>query len=167
MRDVYLLLSDPKVLGESQDGKHINWIEIENFDHAIHQGVSATASTAGGHPIGRATHDAITIEKAIDMSSPVLKQYCSGGQTFKTSKFEFFRADGEGQRVKLYEINLRNVVITDIIYSTGGDGLIRERISMVYSAIEWKYTKQKIAGNQEGNTGGAWNLNRNSTEYSA
>jgi type VI secretion system secreted protein Hcp len=42
----------------------------------------------------------ITFTKHADLSSPILLQTCAMGKTLPKAKFEFFRADGSGERVK-------------------------------------------------------------------
>ena len=44
--DVYIKIEG--IEGESNDAKHIGWIEVTSFGLAISQDISATASSAGG-----------------------------------------------------------------------------------------------------------------------
>ncbi len=48
----------------------------------------------------------VSLCKLADRSSPILAQTCAAGKTIPEVKFEFFRADGSGTRVKYIEIDL-------------------------------------------------------------
>jgi len=141
--DVYLQIDGIK--GESQDDKHKDWIEVMGVHWSIHQPRSATASTGGGHT-----------------SSPILAQTCASGKTIPKAKLEFFRADGNGDRVKYFEVELENVLIGMVTPHMGGDeSFLAENVNLKYSKIKWKYTQQKISGGSGGNTAGGWDLATN------
>ncbi|MFP3244264.1 MAG: type VI secretion system tube protein Hcp, partial [Paraburkholderia sp.] len=46
-----------------------------------------------------------------------------------------------------------------------GISLPNEQFSLKYAAVQWKYTQQKIGGNQGGNAQGAWSLTKNDKTY--
>ena len=96
--DVYLQIDGIK--GESTDDKHKDWIECKSVSWSVEQPKSATASTGGGHTAERCEHKDIVISKLADLASPVLLQTCSAGKTIPKARFEFMRADGQGERVK-------------------------------------------------------------------
>jgi len=106
--DVYLQIDGIK--GESNDDKHKEWIECQSVQWGVLQPKSATASTGGGHTAERCEHEDIVLAKLADLSSPILLQACSSGKTIARAKFEFMRADGQGERVKYFEIELKNVL---------------------------------------------------------
>ncbi|MDR0587769.1 MAG: type VI secretion system tube protein Hcp [Burkholderiales bacterium] len=165
MKDIYVKFTTPNVEGESQDKDHAGWIEVSTWSQRIIQPRSKTASTAGGHSSERAEHAPIVITKEEDVTSPLLYQYASGGQTFDEVVIEFYRADGEGNRVKYKEVKLKHAMIQEI-YSTAGEGALpTDVIAIKYAAIQWTHTKQKIGGNQSGKTQGAWSLTKNDKTY--
>ncbi|MBW8898599.1 MAG: type VI secretion system tube protein Hcp, partial [Massilia sp.] len=100
--DVYLQIDGIK--GESQDDKHKDWIEVTGVHWGVFQPRSATSSTAGGHTAERAELDDISFTKLV-------AQTCAMGKIIPKAKFEFFRADGDGSRVKYFDIELENVLI--------------------------------------------------------
>ena len=83
------------------------------------------------------------------------------GKTIPKAKFEFFRADGQGDRVKYYEVELDNVVIGDIAQSVSTAIGMVDQIGMKFSKVKWRYTQQRIAGGAGGNTAGGWDLATN------
>lgn len=156
--DAYLRFDGIK--GESQDYGHKEWIEISGVRWAIQQPKSATASTAGGHTAERAELSEVSFEKLCDLSSPILMQTCAMGKTIPKATFEFMRADGDGNPIKYFEIELENVLIGTISPILGA-GLLQESIGLKFSQVRWRYTQQRIAGSSAGNTAGGWNLAMN------
>lgn len=158
--DVYLQIDGIK--GESQDEKHKDWIEVTGVHWGVHQPRSATASTGGGHTAERVEMSDISFSKLADLSSPILAQTCAAGKTIPKAKFEFFRADGNGERVKYFEIELDNVLVGMVKPHMGGDeSFLTENVNLKYSKVKWKYTQQKIGGGSGGNTAGGWDLATN------
>jgi len=157
--DVYLQIEGIK--GESQDDKHKQWIECESVHWGINQPRSATASTAGGHTAERVEFEDITLTKLVDLSSPILAQYCAMGKTIPKAKFEFMRADGSGTPISYFEIACTNVIIGAIHPSIEKGGLLREQVCLKFSKVNLKYTQQKIGGGAGGSTIGGWDLAAN------
>lgn len=156
--DAYLQLDGIK--GESADGEHKGWIECESVNWHITQPKSATASTAGGHTAERAELSDVTIEKICDLASPLLAQYCAMGRTIPKARLEIFRADGDGIRVKYYEVELDNVIVGHVAQAVSAGGMT-DSIGLKYSRVKWKYCLQRIAGGAGGNTAGGWDLATN------
>jgi len=157
--DVYLQIDGIK--GESADDKHKDWIECKSVNWGVTQPKSATASTGGGHTAERCEHKEIELVKLADLSSPMLLQTCSSGKTIPKAKFEFMRADGQGERVKYFEIELENVLIGAVSPMVGEGDFLHEQVGLKFSKVKWKYTQQKIGGGAGGNTSGGWDLATN------
>lgn len=157
--DIYLQIDGIK--GESTDDKHPGWIECQSVNWGINQPRSATASTGGGHTAERAEMLDITFAKMADLSTPLLLQHCAMGKTIPKAKFEFMRADGQGTRIKYFEIELENVLIGAIHPSVATDAFLSEHVNLKFSMVKWKYTQQKISGGTGGSTAGGWDLATN------
>lgn len=156
--DAYVQIDGIK--GESADSAHVGWIECDKVNWSITQPRSATASTAGGHTAERAELSDITFDKICDISSPVLAQYCASGRTIPKVRIELFRADGDGHRVKYYEIELEHVIIAHIAQGVSAGGMM-DHVGLKYAKVKWRYTQQRIAGGSGGNTAGGWDLTTN------
>lgn len=159
--DVYLQIDGIK--GESADTTHKDWIECKSVNWHVLQPKSATASTGGGHTAERTEHKDIVLTKLADLATPLLLQNCSSGKTIPKAKFEFLRADGQGDRVKYFEIELENVLISSVAPAVEQGDILTEQVSIKYSQVKWKYTQQKVGGGTGGNTSGGWNLSTNKT----
>jgi type VI secretion system secreted protein Hcp len=157
--DAYLQIDGIK--GESADSRHQGWIEITDVQFGVTQPRSATASTGGGHTAERAELSDVTFTKLADISSPILFQTCAMGKTIPKAKIEFMRADGNGEPIKYFELELENVLIGQVRPDQGPDNMLYETVQLKYSKIKLKYTQQKIAGGAAGNTTGGWDLAAN------
>ena len=157
--DVYLQIDGIK--GESMDDKHKDWIECIAVNWGVSQPRSATASTGGGHTAERCEHQEITLNKLADLASPILLQTCSAGKTIPKARLEFMRADGQGERIKYFEIQLENVLIGAVRPDVKEGAIIQEMVQLKFSKILWKYTQQKVTGGAGGNTSGGWDLATN------
>ncbi|NYI02002.1 Hcp family type VI secretion system effector [Cupriavidus plantarum] len=165
MKDIYVKFGNPAIKGESADKDHKDWIEVLSWSHSIKQPRSATASTAGGHTAERCEHGEMVFTKDMDVVSPLLYQHASGGTTFDEVTIDFMRADGEGKRVKYLEVKLKNAILGAVDAKVATEGLPTDVFSLKYAAVQWKYTQQKIGGNQGGNSQGAWSLTKNDKTY--
>jgi len=157
--DVYLYIDGIK--GESADDRHKDWIECKSVSWGVEQPKSATSSTSGGHTAERCEHQDIMITKLADLASPILLQTCSAGRTIPKAKFEFMRADAQGERVKYYEIEIENVLVGAISPAVEEGEILAESVALKFSKIRWRYTQQKITGGAGGNTSGGWDLAAN------
>ena len=162
MKDIYLKFEGATELqGDSTDAKHANEIEIASFQHSLSQPKSSSASSAGGHTAERTEHKDIVVSKLADLATPILLQTCSSGKTIPKAKFEFMRADGQGERVKYFEIELENVLVSSIKPAVKEGDFMHEAVGLKFSKVKWKYTQQKIGGGDGGNTSGGWDLATN------
>jgi type VI secretion system secreted protein Hcp len=161
MLDAYLQLGDIK--GESQDDKHKNWVEVHNVTWGVTQPRATAVSTAGGHTSGKAEVHEVSFDKLADIASPVLFQTCAMGKTLPKAKFEFFRADGNGVRIKYFEIDLENVMLSSVLPTSGNGGIITETVHLASSKFKCTYTQQRIGGGTGGSTAGGWDSTSNTT----
>jgi len=157
--DVYLYIDGIK--GESADDRHKDWIECKAVSWGVEQPRSATASTGGGHTAERCEHRDIVVSKLADLASPILLQTCAAGRTIPKARFEFMRADAQGERVKYFEIEIDNVLIGAVHPAVEEGDILTEEVGFKFSRVRWKYTQQKISGGAGGNTSGGWDLASN------
>jgi len=70
------------------------------------------------------------------------------------------RADGNGNPIGYFEIELENVLIGAITPGVEAGSILGEHVSLKFSKVKWKYTQQKIGGGG-GSTVGGWDLAAN------
>ncbi|XYJ12060.1 Hcp family type VI secretion system effector [Telluria sp. B2] len=157
--DVYLQIDGIK--GESTDDKHKDWIECLSVHWGIVQPRNSSSSSSGGHTTERAELTDIQISKLADLSSPILMQTCAAGKTIPKAKLEFMRADGQGERVKYFEIELENILIGHVAPGIDPGEILNERVGLKFSKVKWKYTQQKVSGGSGGSTAGGWDCATN------
>lgn len=132
--DVYMQIDGIK--DGSQDNKPKDWIECASVHWGITQPRSATASTSGGHTAERAELQDISLTKASDLSSPILMQHCAMGKTIPKAKFEFMRADGQGNPIKYFEIELESVIIGAIYPGIETGSFLGEHVCLKFSKVK-------------------------------
>lgn len=165
MKDIYIKFNGNfKIDGETRDGEHAKWLEVESWSHMIRQPKSATASSAGGHTAERCEHGDMIFVKDLDLTSPKLWEACSAGHTFKEVTIDFMRADG-AKRVKYLEIKLMHVLISSVSPTVAGEGIPTETFSLTYAAVQWNYIAQAIEGGQKGTMSGAYSLSKNTNKF--
>lgn len=158
--DVYLQIDGIK--GESQDAAHQGWIEVVQAQWGVTQPIlNSSGSSTGGRTTGRSEYRTLSLAKLADLASPMLMQHCSNGKTIPKAKLEMMRADGDGNRVKYYEVELENVLIANMEQMVAEGSILRDHISLHFTKVKWKYSQQKIGGGMGGSTAGGWDLSCN------
>jgi type VI secretion system secreted protein Hcp len=71
------------------------------------------------------------------------------------------RADGNGDRVKYFEVQLENVLIGDVSPAVSEGDFMQENLGLKFSKVKYMYTQQKVGGGAGGNTSGGWDLASN------
>lgn len=167
MKDIYVQFRGKyKVEGESRDSEHVDWLEVNSWDHDIRQPKSASASSVGGHTSERCEHADMTFVKDLDSTSPKLWEACSAGHTFDEVQVDFYRANGD-KRVKYLEIKLKHALVSHVTPSVAGEGIPSEAFGLKYAAVEWIYTQQSIDGSTKGSVTKKWSLSNNTASYAA
>lgn len=144
--DIFLKLAG--VAGESQDKKHPDEIDVLAWSWGMSQ--SGTMHTLGGGGAGKVTVSDLSITKYVDKSSPVLMQYCSGGEQFKEGLLTVRKAGGK-EPLEYLKIKMTEVIVTS--YSTGGSGgqdMLTENVSLNFAEVDVEYQPQKQDGSKLG-----------------
>jgi type VI secretion system secreted protein Hcp len=99
----------------------------------------------------------------IERRGPYRRTVRDDRKTLPKAKFEFFRADGGGERVKYFEIELENVLVGHVEPDLHPGDILAEHVGLKFSKATWRYTQQRIGGGAMGSTVGSWNLATNRT----
>lgn len=156
--DVYLKIEG--IPGESTDGEHKDWIELNSFHFDVTQKAVLAPSSANGWTTGRAEFGDVIVTKYPDKATPKLLAACSSGEPVKEATVACYRAGGSS-RVKYQEYKLTSCVITR--FSPIGSGsLLLEEVSIRYAKIASTYIQQKRGdGSGGGQITGGWDLGQN------
>ncbi|MBD3347074.1 MAG: type VI secretion system tube protein Hcp [Chitinivibrionales bacterium] len=117
-------------------------IEVHEFHHEVR--IPTDPDT--GKLTGTRKHEAITLVKAYDASSPYLYKAVCEGQTFTQVELKWFRIDDTGTETEYFNHLLEDVKICSvqpIMYNvkdpTKERYLHLEKVSMRYQKITWTY----------------------------
>lgn len=119
----YLKLGDIK--GESTDARHKDWIDIVSVSEGVDQAAAAGAGSA--RATGRATLRPIVVTKAVDGTSPALREAVATGKVFKDATVEYGRLT----------LVLKDVRIVSAGSASGSSGLVEE-ITLSATSAEWQ-----------------------------
>jgi len=116
----YLKLGDIK--GESADARHKDWIEIESFSEGVDQS-AASVSAGAARAAGKATLRPVTITKAVDGTTPALREAVLTGKAIKDATIEYGRL---------------TLVLKDVrVLSAASDGQTEE-VTLQATQMEWQ-----------------------------
>jgi type VI secretion system secreted protein Hcp len=139
------------VPGESTDSQHLNWIDINSFNHGI------SNFRIEGRTNSAPTHVQIRITKPLDKSSPTLAKSCASGKHFPLVKLEFI--NGTNAQAPFYQIGLSNAFVTNLQQSDSpGSDARTEILTFAYERIDWTYTQFGGKGVPLGDIKTFWDL---------
>jgi type VI secretion system secreted protein Hcp len=130
------------IKGEAEDDKHKEWVEVLSWSHGFSQPASPIRSSTGS-TIERANHSDFSITKYLDSATDDLLKACWSGDQFKSVDLECFRADGDNAPIKYLEVNMEDVIVSNVNLSGGGGDIPIENISLGYSKVTYKYDSKK------------------------
>ena len=117
-------------------------VEVIAFDHQVR--IPTDADT--GRLTGTRKHEAITLVKAYDASSPYLYKAVCEGQTFTEVEIKWFRIDDTGTETEYFNHKLEGVKVGSvkpIMYNVKDPSKERyehlEEVQMRYQKIIWTY----------------------------
>lgn len=143
--------------GESADGAHKNWIEIDSYSWGeTNRGALATG---GGGGAGKVYMQDFHFMKKLDKASPVLMKACAQGEHFKMATLVAIK-EGQG-RQEFLKVTLTDVLISS--YRTGGSsGAVPvDQFSMNFAKIEYEYMPMNPDGSLGDAVKASWDLKTN------
>jgi type VI secretion system secreted protein Hcp len=159
----YLRLNTDKLVkikgGATQKG-HEGDITVISLDHSI----TSPRDIATGQATGKRQHSPLSILKEADAATPLLNKMIVENILIKTAEFFFYGPAQQGrlssslagQDKNVYTIILQNAFISKVEFAmqnnreTEGDFVpLKERISIVYEKIEWKWAEGGISALDE------------------
>jgi type VI secretion system secreted protein Hcp len=157
MADIFLKLGD--IDGESTDGKHPNWIEIDAYSFGIVQGGSALTL-----PAERPTLQDVAVVKVLDKSTPLLFLKCATGEHIPDGTLTVRKAGGSQQ--DFFIIKMSDLIVSGVSPNLSSSGepeaepTSTESVSFNFSKIELTFVFQDAAGGTTEFKSG-WDLKKN------
>ncbi|MBN3815718.1 type VI secretion system tube protein Hcp [Paraburkholderia sp. Se-20369] len=146
-QDIFLKIDG--INGESQDDKHKDEIEVQNWEWEITQESTMHAGSGGG--AGKATVKDLTFEHAIDRASPNLMKYALSGKHIDQAVLVMRKAGGNP--LEYLKLTMSDVLVTRV--KPGGSKSdaerSREKVSLSFAKVKQEYVVQ----NAQGGSGGA------------
>ncbi|TVQ33628.1 MAG: type VI secretion system tube protein Hcp [Phycisphaeraceae bacterium] len=100
-----------------------------------------------GQPTGNRTHHPIVFSKHVDLSSPLLWEAMTRGETLQKVQFDFYMINKNGENERIYSITLEDAIIVemqsekaDTAQATGTQAEdMREQLHFTYRTITWEH----------------------------
>jgi len=138
-----------KILGESEDFKHPNEIEISGWSTSFEQ-PAAQAKTATGPSVERCKPEPIAVNKIMDKATPMLLKRIWSGQIIPEGLITCYRADEQGKPVLYLTITMKHILVTTYSLSGAEGDLPQEEVGLSCGYMQFDYNQQKKIGGAEG-----------------
>jgi len=153
--DYYLKLDG--IAGETTIGSTKEAVAIRSFQLGI-ENPSSIGSKTGGAGAGKATFQTLTIEKAVDSTSPMFMQRVAMGQHFTGMEIVARKSGAGGPAATYMRWAFQPVFVTKQEHTgSTGDDAPTEKLTFVFGAMQQNYTKQGQDGKTTGNVIKVWN----------
>ena len=124
--------------GESTVFGFDSWIDIGSFSLGCTMEVDQEARTgSGGGTSGSGDPEDLSLDKKMDVATPVLLSCCATGAIIPRGKL--MQINDVGKRVIVSEYAIGNSIITNVNLSASGSGIPEESLSINYGSITWRY----------------------------
>ncbi|MEZ7985394.1 MAG: type VI secretion system tube protein Hcp [Pseudomonadales bacterium] len=156
-------LNIPGVPGESTSQAHQNQIDVLSWGWQISRPAPDMSTGGGG---GSPAFYPVTIQKRVDIATPILMMKTLTGEIIDTVELSISRAPAGGPGAEYISIEMNGVTITSVETnsSADSDSPVFESITLVYRSICFTY----LPMNADGTTGSpmetCWNLVTNTPE---
>lgn len=150
--DAYLKIDDIK--GEAKDDKHKDEIDLLSWGFGISFSHDATGPMGRG---GRSEFGDLSVTKTVDLASPKLYQYCSGGKPIEKATLTLQTQTGS-DKIDFMKVEMEDCRVTSV--SPGGAGdMPTEALSISYGTVKWTYEAiDPETGAKKGSEAAGWNV---------
>ncbi len=129
-----------KADGESiQKGKE-KWVELQGWDWEVEADTSWTKG--GGASVGKPNPGTINFQHLFDASSTVLLGYICTGKPFPKVQLEMMKTTGKGSPETYFTMSMEGVFITKVSNSGTEDGIVMQKVEMVFRTVKIEYKQQ-------------------------
>ncbi len=127
--------------GESNLKGKEKWIEIQGWDWEVESETSWTKG--GGASVGKPNPGKLNFEHRFDTSSTAFLGYICTGKAFPKAQLEMTKASSiNGIPQTYFTMAMEGIYITKVSNSGTEDGLIAQKIEMVFKTVRIDYRAQ-------------------------
>ncbi len=138
----YMWINNGDIKGGCTVGGREGSIEVLEFHHEVR--IPTDPDT--GQLTGTRKHEAFTIVKSYDQSSPLLYKAVCEGLTYDTVRLDWYKIDDEGAEILYFKHLLEGVKVCSVkpfMYNVKAKEFERfvhmEEVSLRYGKITWEY----------------------------
>jgi type VI secretion system secreted protein Hcp len=146
--DIFLTIKGPDIVGESQDDKHKDQMEILSFSWGVQNiGTSGTGTGAGG---GASKPNDVVVTKYVDKASNVLMQGCSAGTHYTSAQLSVRKAGGDPLDYLVFDLGAP-VFLSGYSVGGAGEGVVPvETVTINFASMNLTYNPQAPTGGTAG-----------------
>ena len=147
--------------GESADGQHKGWSDIQTFTWAAAQ--PAAMANGGGGNAGKANFADLVVTAYMDKATPAILKYCASGK--HVPKVEISSCKTGGDQIEFSRLTLEEVVVT-LAKIEGPDAEDEpNRLVMRYgfqaARVKKQYWEQTASGGKGAEVTMGWDIKKN------
>jgi type VI secretion system secreted protein Hcp len=142
---MFIVFKKPDIKGESEDSNNKDAIDVLSWSHSFNQPTSPTRTTGSAGTVEQANHSDFSFTKYLDAATDDLLKFCWSGKQIDTATFSAFRADGSDMPLKYLEVEMKNVLITNISIGGGTGDIPTETVTLSYDVVKYNYIPRKKA----------------------
>jgi len=137
----------PDIPGDTTQGNHKQWIEVNSFQFGVGRGVSTRTGSASDREASEPSVSEIVVTKLLDKASVKLFQAATQNQEGKKVEIHFCSTAQAGQNY--LEVELSETIVSGWSISSGGDrpsesmSLNGTKVNIKYQALD---QKDNVAG---------------------
>ena len=140
---VEMFLKLAGIAGESTDAKHKGEIDVLAWSWGLSN--ETPAGGGGGGGAGRAKIENISINKSVDLASPLLLSFGAQGQRIKEGTLTTRRPGKAGSEFLL--LKMTNVVVTSVnVAAVQDQNVPTENVTLSFGKLEFTYRSTKPSG---------------------
>jgi type VI secretion system secreted protein Hcp len=158
MADAFAFLNLEGAVGESQDDKYKDHIELQSVSWGATNSSSFVHGTGPGPGTRGHIHD-MSFTKFMCKASTELMKRCVKGEPFKTGELILVKQSGD--KLGYYTVKMEEVAVTSYnMTNSGGGHLPHESFTIHFVVVKPNYVQQDNQGKPKGNFGFEWNLQK-------
>ncbi len=138
----YLRFSEPAIAGDSTDPAQAGAMELLSWHHAFNPPSSGVSS--GNGPVEQARHSDFSFVKYVDGATDDLLRLCLGGERIGRVGLSCYRSDGDAAPLLYLQVDLEEVIISNVSIGGGQGDRPTETISLAYAKVTYRYSAPKI-----------------------